>query len=271
MKADFQTQVDFEELYNKNQLMDRLRREFNIPDVIAQCEKHEIPLNFGVDLLVHMVIHKRATVSVLVGQMYKMFKKESNPLQACADMLLKAAQADFMDWSSLDETFILRIDVSSDVYEDLERYQYPLPLLIEPNEVTHNKQSGYHTMQSSMLLKNSHHDDDICLDHINRVNLTRFRLNNEVINMIANSWRNLDKQKPGEYIQDFKRRVKAFEKYDRSCKDIFDHLNMWGNEFYLTHKYDKRGRCYSQGYHVNPQGNAWNKASIEFAHQEIIN
>jgi len=38
----------------------------------------------------------------------------------------------------------------------------------------------------------------------------------------------------------------------------------------LTHKYDKRGRCYSQGYHVNPQGNDWNKAVIEFAEKEPV-
>jgi DNA-directed RNA polymerase len=44
-----------------------------------------------------------------------------------------------------------------------------------------------------------------------------------------------------------------------------------GNRFYMTHKYDKRGRTYSQGYHINPQGNDWNKAVIEFADKEVIN
>jgi DNA-directed RNA polymerase len=45
---------------------------------------------------------------------------------------------------------------------------------------------------------------------------------------------------------------------------------MLGNEFYLTHRYDKRGRCYAQGYHVNPQGNDWNKAVIELAEKEVV-
>jgi len=266
MKPDYQTQVDFETLYNKNQLKDRLNREFNIPDVIAHCDKHEIPLKFGIDLLTQMVIHKRAKVSVLVGILYHHF----DSLQDCADMLHKCASLNFMDYSELDESFIMSIDVSPDVYEDLERYQYPLPMLLEPETITRNNQSGYLTKQSSMLLKNNHHDEDICLDHINRINLTKFSLNNEVINMIANSWADLDKQKDDETAADYKKRVKAFQKYDRSCKDIFTHLNLWGNEFYLTNKYDKRGRSYAQGYHVNPQGNAWNKASIEFAHQELI-
>jgi DNA-directed RNA polymerase len=44
-----------------------------------------------------------------------------------------------------------------------------------------------------------------------------------------------------------------------------------GNRFWLTHKYDKRGRTYCQGYHVSYQGNDYNKACIEFADGEPLN
>ena len=47
-------------------------------------------------------------------------------------------------------------------------------------------------------------------------------------------------------------------------------MNMAGNHFYLTHRYDKRGRTYAQGYYINPQGNEWNKAVLEFADKEIV-
>jgi hypothetical protein len=43
-----------------------------------------------------------------------------------------------------------------------------------------------------------------------------------------------------------------------------------GNEFCLTHKYDKRGRIYCQGYPVNYQGALWNKAVIQLAAKEIV-
>ena len=43
-----------------------------------------------------------------------------------------------------------------------------------------------------------------------------------------------------------------------------------GNRFFLTHAYDKRGRTYAKGYHVNYQGNDWNKATICFAEGEIV-
>ena len=73
----------------------------------------------------------------------------------------------------------------------------------------------------------------------------------------------------GETRADFEKRRRAFEKYDRTAKDVIGLLQQEGSEFYLTHKYDKRGRTYCQGYHVTYQGAPWNKAVIEFADQEV--
>lgn len=88
--------------------------------------------------------------------------------------------------------------------------------------------------------------------------------------MVKNKWKNLDKPKSGETREDFEKRRKAFLKYDKVAKDVIGLLIQEGNEFYLTHKYDKRGRVYCQGYHVTYQGAAWNKAVIEFADKELI-
>ena len=269
IKADVKAQLAFEELYNKNQVIPRLKKEFMIPEIIAQLTNKEIPEKFGISLLIQMVLHKRASASILIGILHHHFEKEENPLQACADMLVTAAKADLVDWDSFSEVFILRIDVTGDVYEDLERYQYPLPMLIEPKWINTNKESGYLTHNRSVILKDNHHDDDVCLDHINQINRTKLAINIDTVRMVQNEWANLDKQKPGEAFGDFKARKKAFEKYDRSSRDVIDHLLMWGNEFYLTNRYDKRGRSYAQGYHVNPQGNAWNKAVVEFSNQEV--
>lgn len=272
MQANMEAQINLENLFTKNKLMTRLRSEFNIPDLISFCNDKEIPLNFAINLLSQMVLHKRASVSILVGILYKHFDEEENPFQACADMLLKSAEESLVDFDTLSEVFILRYDVSSDVYEDLDRYQYPLPMLIEPKEVKTNSDDGYYTSRKqSLLLKNNHHEDDINLDHINNVNNTPLSINVDIVNLIKNRWKNLDKQKPSETPQDFQKRVKAFEKYNKSSHDVIRSLLMYDNKFYLTHKYDKRGRCYAQGYHVNTQGNPWNKSVIEFFNKEITN
>ena len=83
--------------------------------------------------------------------------------------------------------------------------------------------------------------------------------------MIKNQWRGLDKIKAGETPADFERRKKQFEKYDRTAKDVIDLLTQEGNEFYLTHKYDKRGRMYTDSYYLNPQGNDYKKCMLNSA------
>lgn len=260
---DLETQYLLEDLYNKNQTLPRLRQEFRVPEILEHCEEHGIPADFAVDLMAQMVLQKRAKIATLVGILHRHFATSPNAipetaeLQACADMVYRAAEVDLIDWDGLSKQFVIRIGVSEDVHADLERYQYPLPLVVEPREVRTNRETGYHSEGSrrgSIILKaGNHHEDDVCLDHINRVNGVKLSINPDTVAMIQNRWRNLDRQKDGESQDEYLKRVKAFEKYDRASRDVIAHLMMLGNAFYLTHRYDKRGRCYAQGYHINPQ------------------
>jgi hypothetical protein len=143
-------------------------------------------------------------------------------------------------------------------------------MVIRPKAVIDNRDTGYLLTRGSVILRKNHHEDDVCLDHINRMNRVKFTINLDTATMIANRWRNLDRPKEGETKQDFDKRVKAFEKYDRTAKDVIGLLTQHGNEFYLTHRYDKRGRTYCQGYHVSYQAAPWNKAVIELADKELV-
>lgn len=259
------SQVQFEHLYNKNQLKERLHKEFYLPEVIAHLERYDVPVDFGIDLLSTMVIHKRAQVGMLVAILHHHF----DTFQECADMLVKSAQVDLVDFQTIGQTFVLRHDVTADVYEELDQYQYPLPLLVQPKTLKDNYQSGYYTFEQSVILRKNHHKDDVYLTHLNRCNATKFTINLDTATMVKNRWADLDHKRPNETLKDYNQRVKAFQKYDRASKAVIDTLVEEGNEFWLTHRYDKRGRCYCQGYHVTYQGNQWNKAVIEFAHKEV--
>ena len=265
-------QIDMEKLFHKNQLIPRIKSEFVNADF--NFRKHMINNNidtdFGFDLLVQMALHKRTTLPVLVGILRRHFKSYLGASQLTANEILKCCQADLVDWHPQLRQFIVRYDISQDVQDDLDRYQYPLPMIVPPKKLKTNEDTGYFTSRNSVILKNNHHDNDVCLDHLNKINNIKLKINSVTANMIANSWKNLDKPKDGEDRKDYQRRVKAFEKYDRTAKDVMMHLEIAGNEFYLTHKYDKRGRVYAQGYHVNYQGNAWNKSVIEFANGEVV-
>ena len=264
-----QVQIDMEKLFHKNQLHPRIKAEFTTADLPFRdvMIKNGLDPQFGFDLLVQMVLHKRAALPVLVGILRKHFKGDC---QATADALLLACQIDLVDWNPTTKQFIVKYDITQDVQDDLDRYQFPLPMVVEPRELKTNNDTGYFTSRNSVILKDNHHNKDVCLDHLNHMNRIRLTLNNEVAAFIENKWRNLDKPKPGEDRKDFDRRRKAFEKYDRTARDVMAHLEIAGGEFYLTHKYDKRGRVYCQGYHVNYQGNTWNKSVIEFANKELV-
>lgn len=262
-------QIDIEKLFHKNQLFPRIKAEFtSIPEFHACFAKHEINPEFGMDLLVQMVLHKRATLPTLVGILRRHFEGDC---QQTTDELLKACQADLVDWEPTARQFIIKFDITQDVQEELERFQYPMPMVVPPQQLHTNLETGYLTSHGSVILKDNHHDEDVCLDHLNRANGIRFRLDMDTATKIKNSWRNLDKPKPDEEHKEFQKRVKAFEKYDRTAHDVLTHLGIAaGGEFYLTHKYDKRGRTYCQGYHVNYQGACWNKACIALANEEFV-
>ena len=266
-----QHQADLERLYSKNQIMPRIRGEFEEADFNWKAiEETGVDSDFALDLLTQMALHKRCNLPTLVGILRKHFEPSVEASQLAADMLSKTVDIGLVDWSATLKMFIVKFTITEDVQRDIDRFQYPLPMVVPPQMVNDNHDTGYFTSRNSLILRKNHHDGDICLDHINRVNAVRFKIDHDTARMVKNRWRNLDRPKQGETKLDFDKRVKAFEKYDRTAKDVITKILEHGNEFYLTHKYDKRGRVYCQGYHVNYQGAPWNKAVIELADKELV-
>lgn len=264
-----QSQREIEQLFHKNQLMPRLTesfRESKTPFAKAMAQQ-EIPEAFGFACLVQMALHKRATVETMVGVLRYLCKGNC---QATANLLEKCVLARLVDWDRNLQKFIIIWDITQQLQNELDAYQHPLPMIVPPRPVRSNQDTGYLTMTDSIILRN-YHTDDVVLDHINRVNAIPLTLNHKVAQMVKNRWRHLDKPKKGEEREEYLARVKAFNKYDRTSKEVFMHLALSQGPFFLTHRYDKRGRTYCVGYHVSYQGNGWNKAMVNFFHQEVCN
>lgn len=268
---EFTSQISLEQTFSKYQLHACIRNEFVEAGFAQALYEKDIPTDFGLDMLIQLVLHKRCNIPILVGLLRKHFTAEERPGQAAAGMILKMCEEDFADWEDVSQTVVMKYNISADVQEKLDVFQYPLPMIEEPSHVRHNRQTGYRTIKGSLLLRDNHHEEDICLDHINRCNRIPLALNADVVAFIQNRWKNLDKPKDGEDYAEYRKRVKAFEKYDSTSRDVLAALMSQGDRFWLTHRYDKRGRTYCQGYHVNPQGNDWNKACIQFADPEPLN
>jgi hypothetical protein len=274
--VDFENQKMLETFFNERQTPKLLRRELlGSNTVIAAIQKSELPEDFCLDLLSHMILAKRAPITALVGLLKHHFESSFNPHQKTADMVLKAIMADLIDWDPATEQAIVRFDADGKTHELIRQYQYMPPMIVPPLTVgapeSMNRGSGYITIQTdSLILKKNHHTGDVCPDSLNRFNRIPLKLNIEIAKKVNNSWKNLDSPKADETFEDFQKRVKAFDRYQKDAAFTMSLIHEMGNKFYLTHKVDKRGRTYAQGYHINPQGNCWNKAVIELAEPEVV-
>lgn len=269
----FETKLDhqqeLERLYDKNQLMRRIKEVFQgfVPFNFSEhMQQHEIPEDFGFNLLAQMAVHKRATVPTLVGCLRHHCESD----QATALMLEQAVQANLVEYSSRDQLFIVIYEIGSALQEELNRFQYPLPMVVRPRPVETNLDTGYLNTKGSVILQDNFHHDDVCLDHLNRINGMKLTVNLDVAKTVQNKWRGLDRKKVDETWEKYQERKKAFEKYDSVAKDVMATLFQTGNEIYLTHRYDFRGRTYCMGFHINYQGTDWNKAVLEFADKELL-
>lgn len=300
--ADTANQIELEQLYAKSQLLPALREDFHTQFNGELIEVTRLALRFAlenpsddpsetttgfsvaflVDLMAHVAIRKRAPIEVFVGLLARHFEEAADSYQTCADAIVCAASYDVV--TLLDRELpgnggaVLEIvmlhEPTLETQTRIEQFQYPLPMIEPPCKIVHNRQTGYRTqpLQGSLILKSgNHHDDDICLDHLNRVNAFNLAINQDVVAFIQNSWKNLGQRKPDETWLDFQKRQKAFQKYDRSSRDVIVALTIQPQGFWLTHKYDKRGRTYAQGYHVNYQGNDWNKSVVCLRDAEPLN
>lgn len=265
-------QIEFEERYAKNVLLKRIKQEFTNMGAASQLEAEGIPVAFGLDLMVQIYLHKRASVGTLVGILFHHFKEDypENPYQACANALSHCVSTGVLDWDTKSESFVVKFSLPNEIQKELDQYQFPLPVLVPPKKVKSNRDVGYFTFNGSILLKNNHHDDDVVLEHINKLNSISLCMNPDTVQNMQNKWRNLDKPKEDESMTDYYKRKKAFEKFDTASRDVLKSLFILGNEFYLTHKYDKRGRTYCVGYHVNYQGTDWSKSVVEFTNKEVV-
>lgn len=157
---------------------------------------------------------------------------------------------------------ISRIPLSDKLLTFIEESQYLPPMVVEPLELINNFSSGYLTHNDSLILgSGNHHDGDICLDVLNLMNRVELSLDLDFLCKVEeNPSHALDSNDKKEQWMHFKKQSYRF----------YDLMQSQGNVFHLTHKVDKRGRIYAQGYHITTQGSAFKKAMIELANPEYI-
>lgn len=188
-------------------------------------------------------------------------------VKTAAELIVVAAQLDLCDveTASINEdkqmSIISNVELSDEVYTYLDSMLYLPPSLVQPKEITANNQSGYLDGSGSIILgQGNHHDYPLDLDAINILSAIPLALDTDIIST---------PELPSRKVVT-KEQLDLHNTFVRESQVVFDELLDSDNEFYLTWKYDKRGRAYSQGYHVNIQGTEYRKAMINLANKELI-
>lgn len=157
---------------------------------------------------------------------------------------------------------VSRIYLDDETKVFIEQSEYLPPMVCVPLELETNYDSGYLTHKESLILgKGNHHQGNICLDVLNRMNKVALKLDVEFLKTVE--------EEPTFELDTSEKRDMWLAFKDASTR-MYALMASLGNEFYLTHKVDKRGRIYAQGYHINTQGTSYKKAMIELANEEVV-
>lgn len=194
------------------------------------------------------------------------FSDKPEAIATMAELLAVLCETDMFDIIKASRqaslTIISRIPIREEVLRYIENSTFQLPMVCPPEYVDHNRKSGYLTYNESLVLgSGNHHEGDLCLDVINLQNQVALTLDVEFLKQ-HELQPSFDIQTPAQRQQ--------WEDFKYTSQHIWLHLFNQGNRFYLTNKVDKRGRLYSIGYHVNTQGNQFQKAMIELADGEVV-
>lgn len=200
------------------------------------------------------------------------FEEKRDSIQTIAEMVAVMGHLDAFDIYKPHTRARLRIQsnlvIPDEIIEFVIRSKYLPPMICPPEELSDNYSSPYLTHDSCLILgKYNGHDGDICLDTINTQNSVALSLNTEFLNTVEELPKN-----PLESLeqQEQQKQQEQWDKFLKESQDTYNLIKETGNKFYMLNKVDKRGRMYSQGYHINPQGSSYKKAMIELAEPEVV-
>lgn len=194
------------------------------------------------------------------------FSDRKEGIQTIAEILAVLCQTDAFDILKVDKFASLciqsRIPLEDRLLTYINNATFLPPMVCQPKELKDNYSSGYLTHNDSLILgKNNHHDGDLCLDVLNTCNRTALSLDTTFLSKV---------EEEPTFELDTGEKVDMWHQFKVQSYQFYTLIAQQRNHFYLTHKVDKRGRIYAQGWHISTQGSSFKKSMIELAKQEIV-
>ena len=194
------------------------------------------------------------------------FSDHTDAITTVGELLAVLCQTDAFDITKEHKMaslmLVSRIPLSDSLIRFIEESQYLPPMVCAPLELSHNHSSGYLTHNDSLILgSGNHHDGDLCLDVLNTLNKVKFKLDLDFLSKV---------EEEPTFDLDTQEKIDQWTAFKKQSYRFYNLLQQQGNAFYFTNKVDKRGRIYSCGYHINPQGAPFKKAQLELANEELV-
>lgn len=235
---------------------------------VAQLNGMDIPA-LVMDLFVGIAYSLKpdlfTSVSAQMASRLK-FSEQTAAITTVAELMAVLCQTDAFDITKENKMASLMvvscIPLSDKLTKFIENSQYLPPMVCEPLELTHNYSSGYLTHNDSLILgSGNHHDGDICLDTLNTMNQVALKLDTDFLCRV---------EEEPTFELDSQDKVDQWKRFKKQSTEFYVLMAEQGNQFYLNHKVDKRGRAYCHGYHISTQGAAFKKAMLEFSQEELV-
>ena len=215
-------------------------------------------------IIISSLKHPNTVINNIANEIGTMFISSINNVftrvQLSTDLLLACEDIiyDLVVTSNDGIMFNSWITLNSDDMLTVSKFLYQPPMKCKPLNISNNNMSGYLTYNESILLGNAacKHNKKLSLDVINIQNGIQFTLDKFVL---------MKEEKPKNKLTGDN--LKNWEQFTKECDSLYTEYK--DKEFYLTHKFDSRGRLYSQGYHINYQSTEYRKALFNLAKKEI--
>lgn len=250
-------------------------------------ERHENVLKMDLEDLSWKVIAmctsvQSQTYTQCVGKLKGLFKNETvrqdiEQASECIALLPRLGLITIILPRDSEEGVIMiksRIQYDKDLSDFLTKSRHVMPSLIKPKTIKTNKDSGYLTFNSSVILAGKYHNKPVPLDHLNRVASVPLCINPRALDIEPVFDERIGKinKKTGmlETPKERQDRYDAWLKLNVESMETYADLVASGNKFYITYKYDERLRTYAHGYQVSTQGDSYRKSVIELANKEVV-
>lgn len=221
------------------------------------------------DIFLEVCLQNYASYQAIAGKIgAKINMPTFDAVKTVAEIMAVMCECDAFDVIVADDsdTGVMMVqshyELPNNIKQKIADTMYLPPMVCKPFKVSDNY--TYHSMteQGSLILGKSvnHHKYPLAYDAINIASAIPLALDKHILGFREVPNKELDTQE----------KVDAFNRMQLASTKVYSFLLENGNKWYLRWRYDKRGRMYSQGYHVNIQSTDYKKALVSFADKELL-